>query len=311
VEWVQTTGRTIDEAKEQALDQLGVDETEAEFEVLVEASSSLFGLRRVEARVRARVRPQQAQAKTERRNRGGRRRDTTKAKPSSGRKGQSAGRQKGRETASSAGRDKSSPVTPTPAKAERSTPVPANSGVPKDGSGGDRSKGSDRIEETETMTEQESLTVETQVEIVEDFVAGLGEAFGFDVEVSSETLDDDFVEVQIEGDDLGLMIGPKGATLQAIQELSRTVAQRQSEGPLQGRVRLDVSGYRQRRREALGRFATEVAGQVVDTGERRVLEPMGAADRKVVHDTVNDIDGVRTISEGEEPRRRVVLMVDE
>ena len=79
-------------------------------------------------------------------------------------------------------------------------------------------------------------------------------------------------------------------------------------GTAAGRVRLDVAGYRQRRREALERFTRSVADEVKESGVQKVLEPMAPADRKVVHDTVNEIDGVRTVSEGEEPRRRVVVV---
>jgi spoIIIJ-associated protein len=71
---------------------------------------------------------------------------------------------------------------------------------------------------------------------------------------------------------------------------------------------VDVSSYRQKRRAALERFVRQLADEVVSTGDRKVLEPMTAADRKVVHDTVNDIDGVETTSEGEEPERRVIIL---
>ena len=103
-------------------------------------------------------------------------------------------------------------------------------------------------------------------------------------------------------------MGPKGATLAAIQELSRTVVHRQVPGTAEGRVRVDVAGYRQRRREALERFVQQVAEQVRTSGVQKALEPMSPPDRKVVHDTVNGIDGVGTLSEGEEPRRRVVIV---
>ena len=69
MEWVETTGRTVEQAKDVALDQLGVDEQEAEFEVLEEPRTGLFGRTRGEARVRARVKPRQPRAKTERGNR--------------------------------------------------------------------------------------------------------------------------------------------------------------------------------------------------------------------------------------------------
>ena len=115
------------------------------------------------------------------------------------------------------------------------------------------------------------------------------------------------MEVLVVGDDLGLLIGPKGHTLMAVQELSRTYVQRKATGIHHGRVRIDVGGYRQRRREALERFTRQVAEQVVESGVQKVLEPMPASERKVVHDTANSIDGVKTLSEGEEPRRRVVI----
>jgi len=119
-------------------------------------------------------------------------------------------------------------------------------------------------------------------------------------------IDDDTIEVQVQGDDLGLLIGPKGQTLASIQELARTVVQRQT-GAHNGRLLVDVGGYRQARREALVRFTEQVAAQVVASGTPTVLEPMTAADRKVVHDAATDIEGVTTSSEGEEPRRRVVI----
>jgi spoIIIJ-associated protein len=156
----------------------------------------------------------------------------------------------------------------------------------------------------------EEVTLEQQVEVMEEFLDGLVEAFGLSGEVSSEKVDDEIVEIRIEGEDLGLLIGPKGQTLAAVQELARTVAQRQLAGPHQGRVRLDVSGYRKRRAEALTRFALQVAEDVKSTGTPKMLEPMSPPDRKVVHDAPTDVEGVRTASEGEDRRRRVVVLPD-
>ena len=84
------------------------------------------------------------------------------------------------------------------------------------------------------------------------------------------------------------------------------MVQRQT-GGRNGRLLVDVGGYRQKRKEALARFTEGVATQVRATGVAKSLEPMHAADRKVVHDTVNGLEGVQTTSEGEEPRRRVVI----
>jgi len=146
-------------------------------------------------------------------------------------------------------------------------------------------------------------------ELAEEFVEGLLAQFGAKFELERRDLDEDTVEIAVTGDDLGLLIGPRGQTLAAVQELARTVVQRRAPGA-RTRVLVDIAGYRMARREALERFTQEVAGQVKATGVARVLEPMSPPDRKVVHDTANSIDGVSTTSEGEEPRRRVVLIPD-
>ena len=145
-----------------------------------------------------------------------------------------------------------------------------------------------------------------EVEVATEFLSGLLEAFGTTYTLQERELEEDFVELSVQGEDLGLLIGPRGQTLAAVQELTRTVVQRRSRGR-SGRIVLDIAGYRQARRAALERFAREVAAQVTASGVPRVLEPMPPADRKVVHDTINLVDGVTTSSEGEEPRRRVVI----
>jgi spoIIIJ-associated protein len=150
--------------------------------------------------------------------------------------------------------------------------------------------------------------MEVAVEAAEEFLRGLLDAFGMTGSLERTAVDEATVEISVVGRDLGLLIGPKGQTLAAVQELTRTVALRRSDSP-QLRIFLDVAGYRKARREALARFTEAAARQVLDTGVSRVMEPMPAADRKVVHDTANDIPGVVTTSEGEEPNRRVVILL--
>ena len=131
------------------------------------------------------------------------------------------------------------------------------------------------------MNEPE-IDLATHGAIVEEFVTGLVAAFGLSGRVESEEIDDETREVRVEGAELGVMVGPKGATLSAIQELSRSVIHRRVTGTAAGRVRLDVAGYRQRRREALERFARTVAEDVRTSGVQKALEPMSAPDRKIV-----------------------------
>jgi spoIIIJ-associated protein len=279
VEWVEITGRTVDEAKDAALDQLGVDTEDAEFEVIEEPKQGLFGRVRGQARVRARIRPTQPRPKVERRERRKRGGSPSKAE--------------------------------SPAPASASTPTAASEGTPSS----TRTKSSRRSggqgtssDKGERPVSDQDVDLQAHTAIVTEFITGLVDAFGYDGEIETEGLDDENVEVRVQGSDLGLMVGPKGNTLTAIQELSRTVVHRRVPGTAEGRVRIDVAGYRQRRREALERFTQSVAAEVRESGVQKALEPMNPADRKVVHDTVNEIDGVTTLSEGEEPRRRVVVV---
>ena len=154
-------------------------------------------------------------------------------------------------------------------------------------------------------TDAEDVDVEAQADRAAAFTRELVEAMGLSGTVTSR-VDDDTVLVAVEGEGLGLLVGPRGSTLQAIEELVRAVVQHGLSGR-SARLRVDVGGYRERRREALAAFARQVADEVRDTNLERALEPMNPPDRKVVHDTVADIDGVATSSEGEEPRRRVVI----
>ena len=137
------------------------------------------------------------------------------------------------------------------------------------------------------------------------FVEQLVGAFGLRGETTLVE-DGDDLEVRVEGADLGLLVGPRGATLQAVQDLARVASQRRL-GDHSTRLRVDVGGYRVRRREALGRFVVQVAEEVQRTGTSRALEPMSSADRKIVHEALAEVGGVSTRSEGEDPQRRVII----
>jgi spoIIIJ-associated protein len=334
MEWVETTGRSIEDAKEAALDELGVDESDAEFEVLEEARAGLFGRLRGEARVRARVRPTAPRAKEDRRDRRRRNRPSSDTTAPSG-------HSNGESTSPAAdGDDETAAPTRSAAGAADAAALPvAQSGTgsaaakPDSGTGsssprggsrrrggrppaGDKrpAKGAGSAEGDQDSEPREGANVEVALDeqgrIAQEFLTELVGEFGLQAAVRTVRPDDDTVDIQLEGSDFGLLIGPKGSTLLALQDLTRTVVHHQT-GAGNGRIHVDVGGYRQRRTEALVRFAQQVAGNVQQSGTRSVLEPMTAADRKVVHDAITNIDGVSTISEGEEPRRRVVIVPDE
>ena len=150
------------------------------------------------------------------------------------------------------------------------------------------------------------MSIETQQQLASDFVKEVVARFGVEATINARRTEDDGIYISVEGDNLGLLVGPKGATVEALQELTRTVVQRHTEEHT-SRIVVDVGGYRERRAAALRQFVLDAATDVLRTGVPEALEPMTPSDRKIVHDTVNDIEGLETTSEGVEPRRYVVI----
>jgi spoIIIJ-associated protein len=152
----------------------------------------------------------------------------------------------------------------------------------------------------------EGMTLEEQADVAKEFLEGLLESYGLAGSVVTRVIDEETVEVAADGEGLGLLVGPKGSTLAALQDVTRTVVQRRFPSRTD-RILVDVAGYREKRSAALRRFSRQVATEVIESGAERALEPMSAADRKVVHDAVNEIEGVVTRSDGEDPYRHVVI----
>ena len=326
------TGKTVEEAKEAALFQLGVAEGDAEVIVVSEPKTGLFGRVRGEARVRARVRPVGPRPKRQRH--GGRER----TRPSGGGGGRGSGGSRGGRPAggrggNGGGGDQGAERRERPAgqgggqsrsarrRRSRSGSRPAGEGAAAgnggrsgagsaSGSGGERqgrgSSGPEGQKAKEELEMAEGMTLEEQAEVAKEFLEGLLDRYGFEASVETRVIDEETVELAAKGEGLGLLVGPKGSTLAALQDVTRTVVQRRFPSRTD-RILVDVAGYREKRSAALQRFSRQVADEVIDSGDERALEPMSPADRKVIHDTVNEIEGVVTRSEGEEPYRHVVI----
>jgi spoIIIJ-associated protein len=159
-------------------------------------------------------------------------------------------------------------------------------------------------QQREEREEREPAAPEDVAATSEEFVSGLLEAMGLEAEVTT-SLEEGRTVVQVNGPDLGILIGRRGQTLDALQEVTRTAVQRK----LRAHVRLlvDVENYRGRRRASLAEYAREMAKRAIERGTEIELEPMNAYERKIVHDAVGEIDGASSFSEGEEPNRKVVV----
>lgn len=145
-------------------------------------------------------------------------------------------------------------------------------------------------------------------EIAGDYLEELLDLLDFDGDIDLD-VEGSRAVVSIDGsDDLNKLVGRKGEVLDALQELTR-LAVHQKTG-VRSRLMLDIAGWRRRRREELAALGDKVARRVLESGDREELAPMTPFERKIVHDAVAAISGVHSESEGVEPGRRVVVLVD-
>jgi spoIIIJ-associated protein len=141
-------------------------------------------------------------------------------------------------------------------------------------------------------------------ECVRDLLEQVADGIGVDAEVRVSQ-DDDAITGELVGDDLGLVIGHHGQTIDAIQHLAYRIAFRQMNEPI--RVVIDAAGYRERRAVALRAAADQAAEAAIHDRRPVSLEAMSALERRLVHEHLKGRHGVETYSEGQEPDRRLVV----
>lgn len=286
---VEIRARTVDEAVAEALMALGASRDDVEVEVLDEGNKGLFGLLGAkQARVRVRLRDGAADDNA----------SETGTAPG------------GIGDASSSGSG-SSAVEPAagPEKRqdrEEDEVAPADA-IPTDAAGaGFRPSESDEEKDDQPgAAAPAGPPDERRVARARSFLTGVLERMEVDAGLESRIDEDGTVHINIVGEDLGLVIGRRGQTLDALQFLVNQVANRGDGRRV--RIVLDVEGYRARRAEALTALARRTAARVRRQGRKVALEPMNALERRVVHLALAAEKGVETYSEGEEPHRRVII----
>jgi len=269
MEWVEVRAENIEAAEELALDQLGVAREDAEFEVVTREENRLFGLKKTEARVRARVKPVDLPSKNTNNQR---KRPKSSSKPPKNNK------------TNSKNTNKNSNKTNQSKNNKNNKPKPRN----------------------QSQDDREPMPVDEQEKAVIEFLNGITASFQIDASTSIR-MEDERIIGAIDGDEIGLLIGPKAGTLLALQDIVRTVVQRHASGRKTNRLSVDVGGYREKRKASLVAFTQKQAALVINNGEKLALEPMGAADRKIIHDAAAEITGIESSSKGEEPRRYIIL----
>ena len=159
-----------------------------------------------------------------------------------------------------------------------------------------------KVEAPKTYAPAEAGSVE---EKIETFLKGLLEHMDSKAIPHARKENENTYHVELEGDDLGYLIGRRGGTLDAIQHLCNYTINRDVEGRI--RINVDAESYREKREDTLRRYARKKAQQVLKARRRTTLEPMNAYERHLVHAALQDMDNITTHSTGTEPNRRVVI----
>lgn len=288
MEWVEVEGHTVEQAVELAMGELGIKHRdEAEVEVIQEPKAGFLGMGGKIAIVK--VTKSQANRKRRRgRGRGG--------------EGRASGRSGQRNDSSSGGQDRAKKD-----QRKKQNGSESRQGTSSKGGGSPRKNQPNPNGEKKKVQRDdrpEAAPIEEQAEVAAAFLTGLLDSFGLEGTVETR-IDDDVLYLDVNGEQTEALVGAKGSVMYSVLELTRTVVQRKTYGA--PRMRIDINGYAERRREALKIYTGKLAAQIIEDENEVMLEPMNAADRKVVHDAVAEIDQVRSFSEGEDPRRAVVI----
>ena len=271
-EYIDVTGKTEDEAISKALAQLGLDRDDVSVEILERAKSGFLGLGSCPAKVRVSYGPEEEEEVIS---------PAPQPKVEKEEPAQPVRKPKAPEKKPEKKAEKPAPKKENPPKRESAPAVP-----PQDLG--------------EEVDDEKAKAIKT-------FLSGLLAQMECSAEIKVYLPEKGRYKVILEGKSLGTLIGRRGETLDAIQQLTSYAVNRTG-----GRVRvqLDAEGYRDKREQSLQNLAKKVAGKVVKNRRSVTLEPMNAYERHVIHTALQDVPGVTTYSTGTEPNRRVIVAYD-
>ncbi len=279
IKFIDMTGKTEDEAIRRALEQLGLERDDVSVEILERAKSGFLGIGGSPATVRISYDDGQPEPKPE------------PVKP---------------EPKSAAPKAEKKPVYCAEVLQKE---VRAREKQEREAKRGER-----RAEPKAEKAPHEPVVLGEEIrdeksEQIRTFLSGLLEHMDAKAEVKVYEVEKNRYKVILEGEKLGALIGRRGETLDAIQQLTNYSINRGGESK-RARVQIDAENYREKREESLERLAQKVAGKVVKYRRNVTLEPMNAYERHVIHTALQDVPCVTTYSTGTEPNRRVIVAYD-
>ena len=273
-EYIDVTGKNEEEAISKALAQLGLDRDDVSVEILERAKSGFLGLGSCPAKVRVSYGPEEEEPAPV----------------------QSAPVQEKAEQPAAKSEPRKNPEKRSAPKAEKKADKPVQE--------------KSAPEQPKAQPQPVSLGEEVddeKAQAIRTFLSGLLAQMESNAQVKVYLPEKGRYRVILEGGNLGALIGRRGETLDAIQQLTSYAVNRTG-----GRVRvqLDAEGYREKREQSLQNLARKVAGKVVKYRRSVTLEPMNAYERHVIHTALQDVPGVTTYSTGVDPNRRVIVAYD-
>ena len=270
-EFIDVTGKTEEEAIQNALRQLGLDRDDVSVEILERAKSGFLGLGSCPAKVRVSYGPEEEEEAPA----------APASEPQEERQEERPKPPKAEKKPRQERRPAETPAVPAEkAPAEPSAPV---------------------VDLGEEVDDEKA-------QAIRKFLSGLLEQMESAAEIHIYLLEKGRYKVILEGKNLGALIGRRGETLDAIQQLTSYAVNRSGSGRV--RVQLDAENYREKREQSLQHLARKVAAKVTKYRRSVTLEPMNAYERHVIHTALQDVPYVTTYSTGTEPNRRVIVAYD-
>ena len=270
-QFIDVTGKTEEEAIQNALRQLGLDRDDVSVEILERAKSGFLGLGSCPAKVRVSYGPEE---------------EEEPAAPA-----EAEARQE----------------EPKPVKAERK-PRQERKAAEKPAAPAEEPEAAPEETQPETVQTLGEEVDDEKAQAIRKFLSGLLEQMESTAEIHIYLAEKGRYKVILEGKGLGALIGRRGETLDAIQQLTSYAVNRSGGGRV--RVQLDAENYREKREQSLQHLARKVAAKVTKYHRSVTLEPMNAYERHVIHTALQDVPGVTTYSTGTEPNRRVIVAYD-
>ena len=272
--YVETSGKTVDDAITAALLELGLPSEQVDIEILQESSKGVLGIFGAkEARIRA----------------------TAKAVPGE--------EELFSEKVEELVKEEVKPVQQE--KAQPETPYVMDTLV-EDRLAAARAKAeaqaqAEAAKEPVEYSEDAKIAQEAAIE----FLIPVLKKMGVEAEITGEMEEADVLKLDIQGQGLGVIIGKRGNTLDSLQYLTALIANKKTQEHI--KIKLDAENYREKRKQTLEKLAINLAKKVRKTNRRVALEPMNPYERRIIHSVLQSFDGVETHSEGEEPFRKVVI----